>query len=341
MDARGDRRPGRGGTARRQGRRGSGRHPQPGKAHPVRPEPTRRPVKDVTVLTNPAAGSGRAAGVAGAAVARLRELGVRTHVEAGTDPRDALRRARAAVDRGVDALVVVGGDGMAALAVQALAGTDVPLGVVPAGTGNDVARQYGLPRGNPGAAAEVVAAGRTLRVDTGLVETADGTSRYFVSVLAIGFDSLVSDRANRMRRPRGRARYNIAMLRELAGLRPLPFRLVLDGGREVIARDLALASVGNSRSYGGGMLICPDADPCDGLLDLTLVDAMPRARLVRFFPTVFTGGHVRRSEVTTRRTTSLRVESPGINVYADGDHVGPLPAEIRVVPRSLSLLVPD
>lgn len=303
------------------------------------PEPGRRTVGNVLVLTNPASGAGHAGRAAEAAVGRLRELGVEVRVEAGADPKDAARRAREAVGSGVDALVVVGGDGMIALAVQALAETDLPLGVVPAGTGNDVAREYGIPRADPRAAADVIAAGRVLRVDTGRIETADGAARYFASVLAIGFDSLVSDRANRMRHPRGRMRYNIAMLRELAGLRPLPFRLVLDG-REVIERELALASVGNSRSYGGGMLICPGADPCDGLLDLTLVEAMPRAKLVRFFPTVFKGTHVRHSAVATHRFASLRIESPGINAYADGDPAGPLPAEIRVVPRSLSLLVP-
>ncbi|MEV7420133.1 diacylglycerol kinase [Streptomyces sp. NPDC089919] len=302
-------------------------------------EPRRHPVRTVLVLTNPAAGSGRAGRAAATALARFRELGIAVRAEAGTDPADTVRLAREAVGAELDALVVVGGDGMIALAVQALAGSGLPLGVIPAGTGNDLAREYGLPLKDPAAAAEVVAAGLVRRVDTGRIVTADGAERRFASVLAIGFDSLVSDRANRMRWPRGRMKYNLAMVRELAGLRPLPFRLELADGT-VLERPLALASVGNTRSYGGGMLICPAADPADGLLDLTLVEAMPRTKLVRFFPTVFKGTHVRQSAVATHRTTALRIDSPGINAYADGDLAGPLPADITVLPQSLSLLVP-
>ncbi|MBW5482152.1 diacylglycerol kinase [Streptomyces bambusae] len=296
-------------------------------------------VRSVLVLTNPAAASGHATRAAGPAEARLREHGIEVRSATGTDPDDTVRLAREAVDSGVDALVVVGGDGMISLALQAVTGTQLPLGVIPAGTGNDLAREYGLPLRDPRAAADVVAGGRVLRVDTGRIDTADGTGRYFGSVLAVGFDSLVSDRANRLRRPRGRMKYHVAMLAELAGLRPLRFRLVLDDGQE-IHTDLTMASVGNTRSYGGGMLICPEADPGDGLFDLTLVAALPRTRLVRFFPTVFRGTHVRHSAVTTLRSATVRIESAGINAYADGDLAGPLPAVARVVPRSLSLLVP-
>ncbi|MFJ1706074.1 diacylglycerol kinase [Kitasatospora sp. NPDC088346] len=301
--------------------------------------PQRREIRTAVVLTNPAAGGGRADHAARRATARLRERGVEVLAVTGTDPQDAVRLAREAVGRGVDVLAVAGGDGMIALAIQALAGTDVPLGVVPAGTGNDHAREYGLPLNDPQAAADVIADGHLVRVDTGRIDTADGATRYFGSVLAAGFDSLVNDRANRLRRPRGRMRYNLAIVLELARLRPLPFRLVLEDGT-VVDRPLTLAAVGNTRSYGGGMLICPDADHADGLLDLTLVGAMPRRRLLRFFPTVFKGTHVRHPDVTCHRTARVRIESAGINAYTDGDLAGPLPAEVRVVPRSLSLLVP-
>ncbi|MER8185082.1 diacylglycerol kinase [Kitasatospora sp. NPDC094015] len=301
--------------------------------------PQRREIRTAVVLTNPAAGGGRAGEAARRATARLRERGVEVLAVSGNDPQDAVRLAREAIARDVDALVAVGGDGMIGLAIQALAGTQVPLGVVPAGTGNDLARDYGLPLKNPEAAADLIADGHALRVDTGRIDTADGATRYFGSVLAAGFDSLVSDRANRLRRPRGRMRYNLAILLELARLRPLPFRLVLDDGT-VLEQDLTLAAVGNTRSYGGGMLICPEADHADGLLDVTLVGAMPRRRLVRFFPTVFKGTHVRHTGVSTHRTAGLRIESAGINAYADGDLAGPLPAEVRVVPQSLTLLVP-
>ncbi|MDH6115004.1 diacylglycerol kinase (ATP) [Kitasatospora sp. MAP12-15] len=302
--------------------------------------PVRRAIASAVVLTNPAAGGGHAARAAERAIARLRERGVQVRPVTGTDPADALRLAREAVLGEADVLVVVGGDGMIALALQALAGSTVPLGVIPAGTGNDHAREYGLPLKNPEAAADVIAEGQVLTVDVGRIDAADGSTRYFGSVLATGFDSLVSDRANRLTWPRGRMRYNLAMLVELAGLRPLAFRLVLGDGT-VVEEQLTLAAVGNTRSYGGGMAVCPGADPADGLLDVTLVRAMPRRTLVRFFPTVFKGTHVRRSEVATYRTAALRIESPGINAYADGDYAGPLPIDVTVLPGALGILVPS
>ncbi|MFJ8476158.1 diacylglycerol kinase [Kitasatospora sp. NPDC094011] len=298
-----------------------------------------RTVRRVVVLSNPAAGIGHAEPAARRAVARLRGLGIEVDPQAGRSAEDAVRLAREAAAGGADAVVVVGGDGMINLALQALADTAVPLGVVPAGTGNDHAREYGLPIGAPEAAADVIAAGRTRSIDLGRITGPDGSVRWYGSVLATGFDSLVSDRANRLRWPRGRMRYNLAILAEFANLRPLPFRITLADGT-VIERELTLAAVGNSRSYGGGMLICPAALPDDGLLDLTLVDAMPRLRIARFFPTLFKGTHVSHPEVTTLRTESLRIESPGITAYADGEFITDLPIEITVRREALHLLVP-
>jgi diacylglycerol kinase (ATP) len=185
----------------------------------------------------------------------------------------------------------------------------------------------------------VVAAGNTRVVDVGRVVTADGRESYFGSVLASGFDSLVSDRTNRMRWPHGRARYNLAMLAEFVNLRPLPFVLTFADGT-VVQRDLLLVAVGNTRSYGGGMLICPGADPGDGLLDVTIGGALPRRKVLGLMPRVYRGAHVDRPEVQVVRTTGLRIESPGINAYADGEYLGPLPADVSVVPQALSVLVP-
>ncbi|MGH3576314.1 MAG: diacylglycerol kinase, partial [Mycobacterium sp.] len=257
----------------------------------------------------------------------------------GADAQQARRLTDAALDRGTDALVVAGGDGVISDALQALAGTDIPLGIIPAGTGNDHAREYGLPTNDPVAAADIVADGRTETVDLGRIRDRAGVTKWFGTVAATGFDSLVSDRTNRMRWPRGRMRYNLAMLAELSQLRLLPFRLVLDGKREIVT-ELTLAAFGNTRSYGGGMLICPDADHADGQLDITMVHSASRTRLIRLFPTVFKGTHVDLDEVTTARATSVDVESPGINAYADGDYACALPAEISAVRGALQILRP-
>lgn len=293
----------------------------------------------VTVLTNPMAGHGNAPHAAEKAVARFQELGIDVTEIVGRDAAHARELVGQAVAGGTDALVVVGGDGVIRLALQALARTDIPLGIVPAGTGNDHAREYSLPTGDPVAAVDVIAAGRTRTIDLGQVRGPDGSVSWFGTVAATGFDSLVSDRVNRMRWPHGRMRYNLAILAELSQLRPLPFRLVLDGEREIVA-DLTLVAYGNTRSYGGGMQICPGADPSDGLLDITMVRSGSRLKLIRLLPTVFKGTHVDLEEVSTDRARTVTVESPGINAYADGDYVCPLPAEISAVPGALRILVP-
>ena len=293
----------------------------------------------ITVLTNPMSGHGNAPHAAELAVARFQERGIDVVAIVGRDAAHARVLVDEAVGRGTDALVVVGGDGVISLALQALARTDIPLGIVPAGTGNDHAREYRLPTGDPAAAADVILDGRTETVDLGRIRGADGAVTWFGTVAATGFDSLVSDRVNRMRWPHGRMRYNLAIVAELSRLRLLPFRLVLDGEREIIA-DLTLAAFGNTRSYGGGMLICPNADHSDGLLDITMVHTASRTKLIRLFPTVFKGTHVDLDDVTTDRARTVTVESPGINAYADGDFACALPVEISAVPAALKIRCP-
>ncbi|ALI27621.1 diacylglycerol kinase-like protein [Mycolicibacterium fortuitum] len=284
-------------------------------------------------------GHGNAPHAAERAVAQLQRRGIDVCAIVGTDAAHARRLVDEALDGGTDALVVVGGDGVISLALQALARGDVPLGIVPAGTGNDHAREYRLPTGDPEAAADVVADGHTEIVDLGRIEDGAGAVKWFGTVMAAGFDSLVSDRTNRMRWPHGRMRYNVAMLAEISKLRLLPFRLTFDDGPE-IKTDLTLAAFGNTRSYGGGMLICPGADHSDGLLDVTMITSASRTRLIRLFPTVFKGTHVDLDEVTTKRARSVHVECPGINAYADGDFALPLPVTVSAVPGALRLLVP-
>ncbi|MDH6194962.1 diacylglycerol kinase (ATP) [Mycobacterium frederiksbergense] len=296
-------------------------------------------ISRVTVLTNPLSGHGNAPHAAERAVAQFQRRGIDVCEIVGTDAAHARRLLDDALDRGTDALVVVGGDGVISLALQALAQGDIPLGIVPAGTGNDHAREYRLPTGDPEAAADIVVEGRTETVDLGRIVDASGAVKWFGTVMATGFDSLVSDRTNRMRWPHGRMRYNVAMLAEISKLRLLPFRLTFDDGPE-LRTDLTLAAFGNTRSYGGGMLICPGADHNDGLLDVTMITSASRTRLIRLFPTVFKGTHVDLDEVTTKRAKTIHIECPGINAYADGDFAAALPVTASAVPGALEILVP-
>jgi len=307
--------------------------------HPVEGQLRRREIAKVTALTNPVSGHGAAVAAAQTAIARLHHRGVEVIEIIGDDAEDARYLVSAALEKGTDAVMVTGGDGVISNALQVLAGTDVPLGIIPAGTGNDHAREFGIPTKDPEAAADIVIDGWTETIDLGRIRCGTRIDKWFGTVAATGFDSLVTDRANRMRWPHGRLRYYIAMVAELSQLRLLPFRLVLDGTKEIEA-DITLAAFGNTRSYGGGLLICPNADRTDGLLDITMAHSDSRTKLVRLFPTVMKGTHVELDEVSTARAKSIHVECPGINVYADGDFACLLPAEISAEPAALQILRP-
>lgn len=296
----------------------------------------------VALVTNPQAGHGRASHAAERAMARLTERGVSVVAVQGRDEaasRDLL--AEVAADERVDALVVVGGDGMINLALQVQAGTGLPLGIIPAGTGNDHAREYHLPS-SPEAAADVVADGFAITTDLGRITADDGTSRWFGTVMCSGFDSLVSDRVNSMTWPHGRMRYNLAIVAEFLNFHSLPFRITLDDGT-VLDDPVTLAAFGNTRSYGGGMKICPTADHSDGLLDVTVVGRASRTKAALTFSNVFTGEHVEVDEVTVHRTRSALVEFLGVGghrAYADGDVMAPLPVTVEAVPAAGRYLVP-
>lgn len=292
---------------------------------------------DITLFVNPTAGRGRGAQAAQPAAHALREAGFTVRTVVGEDATDALVRAREAVATGTGALVAVGGDGMVSLALQAVAGTDTPLGVIAVGTGNDFARATGLPVRDPAAAGRAVADalkdGRTRAVDLGKVG-----DRWFGTVLASGFDSRVNDRGNRMRWPTGRFRYDVAMLAELAALRPIPYRIRFDDGpeREV---EATLIAVGNGSSYGGGMRICTDAVLDDGLFDITVVGPCSRTTLLTVFPRVYRGTHPSHPKVTVHRAARVRLAAADVTGYADGEPIGPLPMTAVTVPGALRLLV--
>ncbi|WP_009478126.1 MULTISPECIES: diacylglycerol kinase [unclassified Rhodococcus (in: high G+C Gram-positive bacteria)] len=297
---------------------------------------TQQVIEKVTVLVNPLAGHGHAPVAGRKGVARLRERGVAVTEIIGTDADHARMLARRAIDDGTDALVVVGGDGAISIGLQAAAQSGTPVGLIPAGTGNDHAREFGIPVGDPVAAADVIADGEVQESDLARITLTDGTVVWAGTIVASGFDSLVTDRANRMSWPKGPMRYNLAMLAELTQLRPLHYSIELDEERFQV--DATLVAVGNGRSYGGGMQICPGADKTDGLLDVTVVDYGRRSRLVRLFPRVYKGTHVDLPDVQTYRSRTVRLQCDGITAYADGDRVGPLPVTIEAVPAALRIL---
>lgn len=294
---------------------------------------------NIALVINPAARSGAHTHAATRTTERLREIGHTVTVISGGSAEETSDLIRTAVQLGTDALVVAGGDGTIALALPHLAGTRIPLGIVPAGTGNDFAAHLGIPELDPTAAADVIAAGHTIDLDLARVTDESGRERLYATVLASGFDSYVNDRANRMRWPRGDMRYNIAILVEFLFLKASRYAIEVDGRR--VEGPFVMASVGNTRSYGGRIPICPNADASDGLLDVTVVRPAGRLKLLRLLPTVYKGTHIERPEVETYRGRSIRLDATGITAYADGDPIASLPVTVDVVPASLRVLVPE
>jgi len=298
----------------------------------------------LVVAINPTASFGKGRDVGPAVVQTLRAIGHEVTSLQEPDFEQLIEAGRKAVASKPDAFIVVGGDGMVNLGTNLVVGTKVPLGIVPSGTGNDMARGLGIPFDNTEAAiAALIAAlekpARVIdaaRIDFTDDETGQPASRWFACVLSAGFDAIVNERANNMRHPKGPSRYMIALGLELIKLKPIGYRLVLDG--KFIDTTGALIAVGNNVSIGGGMKVTPDAKLDDGLLDVLVVKALSRIAFLRAFPSVFKGEHLSHPKVTVYQAKKIRIESDGVVAYADGERMTTLPVDIEVVPKSLRVL---
>jgi diacylglycerol kinase (ATP) len=290
----------------------------------------------IAVVANPTSGRGRVRRILPQVVGAIRGLGHEVDVTLTSDAHDLRRAVRLARSAGAERVIVCGGDGSLHLAVQELAGGRTALAIVPAGTGDDNARTLGIPLKDARGAAVLAATGVPSQVDLGRVVASDGEDRFFLGVLSSGFDSLVNERANTMRWPTGNARYVVAILGELRTFEPIPYRAMIEG-REV-AGDAMLVAVGNGASYGGGMRVCPDADPSDGHLDVTWLHGVGKPTFLRVFPQVFSGQHIRTRYVSTTRASSLWLDAPGQVAYADGERIGPLPITVDVDPGALRVV---
>lgn len=298
----------------------------------------------LTLLVNPSAGGGRAHGHAGVVERRLRRAGASVAVRSAGSARELRDLADLAVadaqhdrDQGrAHAVVAVGGDGTVHTVLQAVGDTGVPLGVVAAGSGDDAARAWGLPRAEPDRAVEVLLHGRPRAVDLASARSDDERVFWFGTVVAAGFDARVSERALTLHRVPPLVRYLVAVVAELRQFRPLPYELVLDG--ETIRTEAMLVAVANSASYGGGMRVCPDARPDDGQLDVLVLDSLPTADFVRVFPRVYRGSHVSHPAVHVHRATEVRVAGNDVTAFADGEPLAGLPLTVTVRPRALHVL---
>jgi len=290
------------------------------------------------VILNPTSGKGKAEALGKTYVSELQKLGMKIVDLSGKDYSSAEENGRRAIAEGsIDVLAVAGGDGMVHLGANLCAGTQMPLAIMPCGTGNDAALVLGIPIDDPAGAAKMALENlaNPFVADLGLGVTS--TRRfYFFNSASAGFDSLCNRRANRWKYPKGPSRYTLAMLYELVGFSSLKYRAKIDGKERDL--DAMLCALSNGPSYGGGMLVAPDARIDDGQLDLFIVNKITKPELIKVFPKVFTGKHVTHPAVEILRVTEVTLISEGVPVYADGEPAGQLPMTVSIAPKALRVL---
>ena len=299
------------------------------------------PSRHVVVAINPTAAFGKNSAAGEQTVSALEAAGFRV-TALRAESFDLLRgQLNRALTLTPDALVVVGGDGMVSLAVNMVAQTSVPFAVVPAGTGNDLARGIGLPVGDLARCITLMVESLSRepqRLDLGRITSTDGSEvRWFASILSAGFDAIVNERANAMHWPKGKSRYTLALLLELFALKPVRYSLTVDGVQR--EESAMLISVANNSTMGGGMRVTPEASMRDGLLDVFVLRPLSRLRFLRLFPRVFAGTHVTEPEVLIERGKTVVLDAPGIVAYADGERVWALPVHVDVVPAAVRVFI--
>jgi YegS/Rv2252/BmrU family lipid kinase len=286
----------------------------------------------LTLLVNPSSAGGRA-------------LKLLPRVEQALDARRAVFRVQRtrSLEHGVEQAlraveaeelpVVISGDGLVGAIGGAMAGAETPLGIVPGGRGNDLARALGIPD-EPEQAIATVLAGNTRRIDVG-----EANGRRFLGIVSVGFDSECNRLANEVRLVRSNLVYLYSLVRTLRGWKPARFTIRVDDERMRVSGYSV--SVANNSTFGGGMRIAPGAELDDGEFDIVIVGEVGKLRFLANLPKVFKGTHVDRDEVRVFRAPHLELSaSRPFPVYADGDHLTDLPVSLRVLPRALSVLVP-
>lgn len=290
----------------------------------------------IRFLVNPAAGRGAGA----ACLDALRRLaaahGAQIHVSESGD--DLAAKARQAVADGVERLLVAGGDGTLHQAVQGLAGSECALGLIPLGSGNDLATVLGAPR-DPAAATEIALTREPRQIDLGKV-TGPAGERWFSIYCGVGFDSEVTRHANRVRLLRGPAIYAWAVVKTLFGFRPPVLRIEHDGG--LFHEAGMFVTVANGPTFGGGMRIAPEARLDDGHFDLVLVRRLPKWKLLQVFPKVYSGRHVGHPQIEILRTRRAHIVlDREMEMYGDGEAmipVGPEGVTVEMVPSRLRVI---
>ena len=286
------------------------------------------------LVINPVAGQGKGATVGTYVAGYLNSRGIKYEIiigRSGLDQADSLQRF---LDRNPDCsgVIAVGGDGLLHLVLQKITPAQVPLAVIPAGTGHDFVRTLGWSPDEIDAILQAVLSKKPQSVDLGLVD-----GEWFAAILSTGFDSIVNEKANTMSWPKGPMKYNVAIAIELPRFAPRHYEIVLDD--RTISTQAMLIAVANGRSYGGGMLVCPHADIADGYFDVMVLHPVSKLEFIKVFPRVFKGTHITHPAVEIVRSKSVKISSDAV-AYADGERIGQLPVSAQCISGALMTWLP-
>jgi diacylglycerol kinase (ATP) len=301
----------------------------------------------IIILVNPSAGKGNARRAVEAAVECLRRGGVDPQVRQSTGSEHLLQLAREARQESPDVVVAAGGDGTAHYVLNGLLPSEVPLGIIPVGRGNDLARGLNIPS-DPRAAAEILLSGKIREIDLARAQRTNDESRagetglvHYACIGGVGFDSVVTRYANdRAHRFHGRFAYAWSILRCLKSYRPQWLELTSDA--QNFSGEVMFAVVGNNSSYGDGVKMAPRARLDDGLLDVCIVPAISKPELLRWIPRAYRGTHLAHPRIIYFQARRIMLKSPAcLELFGDGEFLQELPTTIEVVSRALRVVAPS
>ena len=294
----------------------------------------------IGLIVNPVAGGNRGAQVGPEVLSLLSQSGHSVENLSGANLLEAKANAEASIGaNSIDALVVVGGDGIAHLGTNLCAGKNIVMAIIPAGTGNDAAAMFGMPLTNTAEAVRVVISGLSSPKKVDAIKVSHGGKvTWALGSASAGFDALAAARANAISWPKGPMRYYVAMLLELAKFKPIKYQSVVDGTPRNF--EAMLCVVSNTGIYGGGMLVVPGASVTDAKLDVLLVKKMSRLKFVTIFPRVYKGTHITDKDVEIFKASKIAITASGMPIYSDGEYVGQAPFEAEVVPGALTIIAP-
>jgi len=276
------------------------------------------------IAINPTAGHGKGATVGEKVIRYFADKNLNYQVFSGQTVQELKSRLETFLDsQKCEGVISVGGDGLAHLILQLAVPRHIPFAVMPAGTGNDIVRSLGWSLTEIDSHLDRVTSVPAQPIDLGNVD-----GEWFAAILSTGFDSVVNERANSLSWPKGPQRYNVAIALELPQFKPLTYEITLD--THTVTTEAMLIAIGNGRSYGGGMYVCPQAQMHDGLFDVMVLEPVSKIEFLKVFPKVYSGSHISHPKVKVLRSQRVRLAADAI-AYADGERIGAAPISVECI----------